>query len=113
MTLLRPTAAQDTLLVVPLDADDADASSGALARTFVEAFGSARDSDARCVVFAVHGGGAAARAGASALVRSLALEWAPRGIRVNAVVGEGDAGELIRFIASPASRMLTGAVLDA
>ena len=113
--VLRSGLILDPHLVVDLSADDGDERSGVLAGRLTAAFEAARDGtqklgDGGCIIFAVQGG-EALRAAAAGLVRSLALEWAPRRIRVNAVCGEPNP-ELIQFIASPASRMLTGAVLD-
>lgn len=76
---------------------------------------------------------AAAKAGLDGLMRQLALDYGPRGIRVNAVapglVSSGEAGplaagyplgrvgtpedvaEAVRFLASPASSFITGVVL--
>ena len=112
MSLVAPEAPSDPCVVI--EVADAPAASGGLAGRLAAAFAEARDAglgENGCVVFHAHGG-EALRAGLSGLARSLALEWGSRGIRVNVVVGE-DADDLIRFLASPASRMLTGAVLDA
>ncbi len=116
MTLFAAGTEADPLVVIELEAEDAEAATGVMAERLTAAFAAARDRGAKlgpngCVIFAVRGG-AAIRAASSALARTLALEWGPRGIRVNAVCGEHPE-TLIRFIASPASRMLTGAVLDA
>jgi NAD(P)-dependent dehydrogenase (short-subunit alcohol dehydrogenase family) len=116
VTILAANARGDELLVVELEATDDDAATGVLAERLTTAFAAARDGartlpEHGCVVFVVRGGDAA-RAGIASLTRTLALEWAPRRIRVNAICGD-ETGELVRFVASPASRMLTGAVLSA
>jgi NAD(P)-dependent dehydrogenase (short-subunit alcohol dehydrogenase family) len=88
--------------------------SGPLADRLGAAFAQARDAElgeSGCVIFHVRGD-ESERAGVTGLARTLALEWAGRGIRVNVVGGERPE-DLIRFVSSPASRMLTGAVLDA
>jgi hypothetical protein len=110
VTLLRGDAPTDELVVVDVPAGDA--ADGSLAAALTEAFvaAKARAPERGCLVFRF-AGAEAEHAGVSALTRTLALEWAPRGIRVNAVRGDGD--ELIRFLATPASRLVTGAVLDA
>jgi hypothetical protein len=114
-SVLRSGLILDPHVIIDLSADDGDERDGVLAGRLTVAFEAARDgaqtlNDGGCIILAVHGG-EALRAGATALVRSLALEWAPQRIRVNAVYGESNP-QLIQFIASPASRMLTGAVLD-
>jgi NAD(P)-dependent dehydrogenase (short-subunit alcohol dehydrogenase family) len=113
--VLRPGLVLDPHRVIELAASSGDEGTGVLAARLGEVFEIAQLAAGElagggCIVLAVRGG-AAARAGATALMRSLALEWAARGIRVSAVCGE-PAHELVEFIASPAGRMLTGAVLD-
>jgi hypothetical protein len=115
--LLRQDAARGELLLV--DAGNGEgAASGALAERLGRAFAQARDGvsslgPSGSVLF-VGSGGPEARSGLAALTRTLALEWAPRGVRVNAVFGSTEPDDdLIGFIAGPASRMLTGAVIDA
>jgi len=115
ISVLRSGLVLDPHLVIDLSADKGDERNGVLAERLTAAFEAARDgaqtlNEGGCIILAVQGD-EALRAGATALVRSLALEWAPRRIRVNAVCGEPNA-QLIQFIACPASRMLTGAVID-
>lgn len=115
----------DVVLVGIVAADGpAEAADGRLAERLTGAFATARDHAGRVrpgglVLFVLWGcaprpAGAVANA-AAALTRSLALEWAPRGIRVDAICctrPEAIADE-VAFLASPASRMLTGAVVQA
>ena len=113
--MLAPGLVLDPHRVIDLEVQRCGEASGLLAARLTDAFDAARSIAAEidgegCIVFSVRGG-EALRAGATALVRSLALEWADRRIRVNAVCG-APPPELIAFIASPAGRMLTGAVLD-
>lgn len=62
-------------------------------------------------------GTAAATAAGAMLARTLALEWAPAGVRVNAVVWRGapDAGleALCRYLASDGAGMITGQEISA
>jgi len=114
MPLLRRGLTLDPHRVIEVSALAADAASGELAERLTAGFLEAQARGAElagggCIVFTVDGD-ESLRAAVSALVRSLALEWAARGIRVNAVCGE-HGPELVRFMASPAGRMLTGAVL--
>ena len=114
MPLLRRGLTLDPHHVIEVSALGADAAGGQLAERLTAGFleaqaRSAELADGGCIVFAVDGD-ESLRAGVSALVRSLALEWAACGIRVNAVCDERGP-ELTRFIASPAGRMLTGALL--
>ena len=107
-------------MVVDVACDEtlAGAAAGTLAGSLAAAFAEARAGldelgDGGCVVFR-YAGGPALRSGLTSLTRTLALEWAPRGIRVNAVTGAAaETIELVRLLASPASRMVTGAVIDA
>jgi hypothetical protein len=100
----------------------AETASGAVGERLGEAFVAARDA----VEGLTAGGGvllkctagpdAAALTGAlTSLCRSLAREAAPRGVRVNAILAAPDAdiGDLVAFLAGPASLMCTGAVLEA
>jgi NAD(P)-dependent dehydrogenase (short-subunit alcohol dehydrogenase family) len=108
VSLFAPDAGADPCVVIELEG------SGALAERLGAAFAQARDAELGengCVIFHVRGG-EAERAGVTGLARTLALEWARRGIRVN-VIGGDRPDDLIRFVSSPASRMLTGAVLEA
>ena len=108
MSLFAPNAAFDPCVIVEVG------DSGSLAERLGRAFAQARDAELgenACLIFHVRGDEAEC-AGVTGLARTLALEWAGRGIRVNVVVGKSPE-ELIRFISSPASRMLTGAVLAA
>jgi NAD(P)-dependent dehydrogenase (short-subunit alcohol dehydrogenase family) len=114
MRLLRRGLTLDPHHVIEVSALGASAASGQLAERLTAGFLEAQArgielADGGCIVFEIDGD-ESLRAGISALVRSLALEWAARGIRVNAVCKESGP-ELIRFIASPAGRMLTGVVL--
>jgi NAD(P)-dependent dehydrogenase (short-subunit alcohol dehydrogenase family) len=113
--VLREGLVLDPHIVIELAGDDGDEPSGVLAAALTAAFETARDGarelkDGGCIIFTVQGG-EALRAGATGLVRSLALEWASQRIRVNAVYGEPNP-QLVQFIASPASRMLTGAAFE-
>lgn len=121
---LRPAEPDlDLALVGVVAADGPDeAAGGRLAVRFTTAFATARDHVGRIrpgglVLFVLWGGvprrGGAAVGGISALTRSLALEWAPRGIRVDAIrCTRPDAiADEVAFLASPASRMLTGGVV--
>jgi hypothetical protein len=119
VTLLAAGATTDGLVLVSARCGDAveDAGSGRLAEQLVAAFAEARDAVTALelggsVLFRVSGG-AAARAGFASLTRTLALEWAPMNVRVNTIFGDADCDDLVRFLAGPASRMLTGAVIDA
>jgi NAD(P)-dependent dehydrogenase (short-subunit alcohol dehydrogenase family) len=111
--------ALDLLLVSLPPADPAAAADGTLATAFTEAFATARSTHGQvaaggCILFLQAGHSPEAVDGLSALTRSLALEWAPRGVRVNALCHTcpvNDCVELVAIIASPASRMLTGAVM--
>jgi NAD(P)-dependent dehydrogenase (short-subunit alcohol dehydrogenase family) len=108
VSLVAPDVASDPCVVIEVGG------SAPLAERLGAAFAQARDAELGengCVIFHVHGD-EAERAGVTGLARTLALEWAGRGIRVN-VIGGDRPDDLIRFISSPASRMLTGAVLDA
>jgi len=115
--LLRDGAPRDDLLLIDAGSGK-DAASGALAEQLANAFAQARDGasslEPNGSVLFLGSGGPEARSGLAALTRTLALEWAPRGLRVNAVFGSSEPdGDLIGFITGPASRMLTGAVIDA
>ena len=114
---LRDGAPRDDLLLVDAGAG-MDAASGALAQQLGRAFAQARDGASALgpngSVLFLGSGGPEARSGLAALTRTLALEWAPQGVRVNAVFGSSKPDDdLIGFISGPASRMLTGAVIDA
>jgi NAD(P)-dependent dehydrogenase (short-subunit alcohol dehydrogenase family) len=109
------------LLVIVLDGAVTLAAMAAsdLASRLVAAFATARDSVRRmapggCVLFALLAAAPPARSAISAMCRSLALEWAPAGIRVNALTCARHSvpAELTAFLAGPASAMLTGAILD-
>jgi hypothetical protein len=110
------TAAAPEVLVAPvLPTDDA----GAVADALAAAFATARDAHDRlvpgdCVVFLADRTPVVGAAVAS-LTRSLALEWAPDGLRVNAIraAAPADADDLIAWLRAPAALMLTGAVLEA
>jgi hypothetical protein len=115
--LLREDARRDDLLLIDAGAGD-DAASGALAQQLACAFAQARDGVSGLgphgSVLFLGSGGPEARSGLAALTRTLALEWAPRGLRVNAIFGSSDPDDdLVGLIAGPASRMLTGAIIDA
>lgn len=115
--LLREDAPRDDVLLVDAGIGE-DAASGALAQQLGRAFAQARDGASSLgphgSVLFLGSGGPEARSGLAALTRTLALEWAPRGVRVNAVFGSSEAAaDLIGFVCGPASRMLTGAVIDA
>lgn len=107
-------------MVIDVACDEtlASAAAGTVAGSLAAAFADARAGldevgDGGCLVFR-YVGGPGVRSGLTSLTRTLALEWAPRGIRVNAVAGSAaETAELVRLLASPASRMLTGAVIDA
>ena len=114
---LRDGAPRDDLLLVDAVAGE-DAASGALAQQLGRAFAQARNGASALgpngSVLFLGSGGPEARSGLAALTRTLALEWAPQGVRVNAVFGSHEPDDdLIGFISGPASRMLTGAVIDA
>lgn len=124
-----PAQGDDQLALVELEAcDDLDqVAAGILAGRLTVAFVAARDAaerlgDGASVVFIRHGDGegdgrgpGASAAAIAALTRTLALEWAPRGIRVNAVSCRrvADAGDAVALLASPAGAMATGMVLEA
>jgi hypothetical protein len=107
------------LLLVPVDVQGSldAAANGDLAAALTGAFGAARDNAARihpggCVLFVLESDDPA-RAAVGSLTKTLALEWAPS-LRVNTIVcaDPGGATSLIALVASPASRALTGAVLE-
>lgn len=121
----RYDADLDLLLTGIVAADGLDdAAGGRLALRLTQAFGTAREHVERIrpgglILFVLWGcaprpGGAASTA-ASALARSLALEWAPRGVRVDAIACANPESivDEVGFLTSPASRMLTGAVVHA
>ena len=62
-------------------------------------------------------GAVAATAAGGMLARTLALEWAPAGMRVNAVIWHGEAGAgleaLCRYLASDGAGMITGQEISA
>lgn len=99
------------------------AADGQLAAALTNVFAAARAAHPRlrpggCLLFVLANASAAhaeddpARAALGSLTRTLALEWAPE--RVNALVcgDPRDAVEAAALIAWPASRTLTGAVID-
>ena len=105
-------------LVVPVF-PDGDAAGGALASALTRAFARARDGVAALApgdaVVLLAADEPAAAGAVAALTRSLALEWAPDGIRVNAVTcaGPGAADDVLAWLAARPALMLTGAVLEA
>lgn len=60
---------------------------------------------------------AAARASVGMLARTLALEWAPAGLRVNTIIWRGETkrglGALCQFLAGPGAGYITGQVVEA
>jgi NAD(P)-dependent dehydrogenase (short-subunit alcohol dehydrogenase family) len=113
-------AAAPAVLVAPVF-PVGDAGSGALADALTAAFATARDAHdglapGDCVVFLTDRT-AAVGAAVAALTRSLALEWAPDGVRVNAIrcadPGSDSAAALLAWLRTPPALMLTGAVLEA
>ena len=107
-------------LVVDVPGGPAGVASGDVAVRIGDAFVAARDAVARSAA----GGGVLLRCPAdspalvgaiTSLCRSLAREAAPRGIRVNAIVGPptADVADLVAFLGSPAGVMCTGGVFEA
>jgi hypothetical protein len=120
---LRGEGPADQVVVgLELAGDDASVASGAVADELTAAFVAARDAlgglpagGGVLLVVAVGAAAGPVRGAVAALCRSLALESAGRGVRVNALlVGPaGETGDLAAFLLGPAATMLTGAVLEA
>jgi hypothetical protein len=98
----------------------ADAAAGDVAVSVGDAFVAATDAVRRSsagdgVLVRCTADGPALVGALTSLCRSLAREAAPRGIRVNAILGPpaADVAGLIAFLGSPAGVMCTGAVLRA
>lgn len=114
--------ADQVALGVDLTGGDEAVVSGVVAEELTAAFAAAREAlgdlppgGGLLLVVTVGAVVAPVRGAVAALGRSLALESAGRGVRVNALlVGPGgEAGDVAALLLGPAATMLTGAVLEA